>query len=577
MMGGTGGMKKDEPRQHLGGPHLEGGEPAEERMEDWYESGVTEFEEGEVVRGRVVHIGSSEVLVDVGYKSEGAIPIEEFHRHGSLPKVGEEIEVYLEAKEDSEGLIVLSKDKADKIKVWDSITQAYEKGAPVEGRVVEVVKGGLAVDVGVKAFLPGSQVDLRPVKNLTAMVGQQIRAKVIKLNRRRGNVVLSRRSVLEEEREEKKKHTMEVLAEGMTLTGTVKNITDYGAFIDLGGIDGLLHVTDMSWGRVGHPSEIFNVGDQVEVVVLHFDRDSGRVSLGYKQKSSDPWERVEQTYAPGTKTRGRVVSLTNYGAFVELEAGVEGLVHVSEMSWTRRVRHPSKIVNVGDEVDVMVLEVNRGAKRISLGMKQVEPDPWATIDERYRVGNRAMGKVRNLTDFGAFVELEAGVDGLLHISDMSWTRNVAHPSEILKKGQEVDTVILSLDRENKRISLGLKELQPDPWSTVSLRFPMGSRVTGKVVRLTDFGAFVELEPGVDGLLHVSQMANRPINRPEDLVAVGDELGLLVIRVDPNERRIGLSLKELAHAVEPPAEMGGGRGRGKKGKVSREDDYDDEEE
>src|SRR5919109_1093533 len=482
-------MAKDE-RRHLGGSRMEGAEP-EERMEDWFKEGSTtsEFEEGEVVRGRVVHVGTSEVLVDVGYKSEGAIPIEEFHRHGALPKVGEEIEVYLEAKEDSEGLIVLSKDKADKIKVWDAITQAYEKAQPVEGRVVEVVKGGLAVDVGVKAFLPGSQVDLRPVKNLVSMVGQTIRARVIKLNRRRGNVVLSRRTVLEEEREEKKKHTLEVLAEGMTLTGTVKNITDYGAFIDLGGIDGLLHVTDMSWGRVGHPSEIFQVGDQVEVVVLHFDRDTGRVSLGYKQKSSDPWERVEQTYAPGTKTRGKVVSLTNYGAFVELEPGVEGLVHVSEMSWSRRVRHPSKIVNVGDEVDVLVLDVNRAAKRISLGMKQVEPDPWATIEERYRPGTRVQGRVRNLTDFGAFIELE---------------------------------------------------------------------------------------PGVDGLLHISQMSNRPISRADEVVSVGDELTLLVIRVDPHERRIGLSLKELAHAIAPPPEVEDTRGRkGKRGK-SRDYDYDDEE-
>jgi len=570
----------DETRKNFGAPRGEG-EGADERMEDWFkeDAKTSEFEEGEVVRGRVVHVGSSEVLVDVGYKSEGAIPIEEFHRHGGLPKVGDEIEVYLEAKEDNEGLIVLSKDKADKIKVWDAITQAYEKGSPVEGRVVEVVKGGISVDVGVKAFLPGSQVDLRPVKNLTAMIGQPIRAKVIKLNRRRGNVVLSRRTVLEEEREEKKKHTLEVLAEGMVLTGTVKNITDYGAFIDLGGIDGLLHVTDMSWGRVGHPSEIFQVGDQVEVVVLHFDRESGRVSLGYKQKSSDPWERVEQTYAPGTKTRGRVVSLTNYGAFVELEAGVEGLVHVSEMSWTRRVRHPSKIVNVGDEVDVMVLEVNRGAKRISLGMKQVEPDPWATIDERYRIGNRVMGKVRNLTDFGAFVELEAGVDGLLHISDMSWTRNVGHPSEVLKKGQELETQILNIDKDNKRISLGLKQIQPDPWTTVAQRYPMGSRVTGKVVRLTDFGAFVELEPGVDGLLHISQMSNRSVATPGEIVNVGDELTLLVIRVDPNERRIGLSLKELAHAVaapeltEDPARAGGRRRKG--GGKSREYDYDDE--
>src|SRR5437764_1063309 len=576
MTGGTGGMKKDEPRSTLAGSRKEGEEPAEERMEDWFrDSATSEFEEGEVVHGRVVHVGTSEVLVDVGYKSEGTIPIEEFRRHGTLPKVGDEIEVYLEAKEDSEGLIVLSKDKADKIKVWDAITQAHEKGLPVEGRVVEVVKGGLAVDVGVKAFLPGSQVDLRPVKNLAGMVGQSIRAKVIKLNRRRGNVVLSRRSVLEEEREEKKKHTLEVLSEGMVLTGTVKNITDYGAFIDLGGIDGLLHVTDMSWGRVGHPSEIFQVGDQVEVVVLHFDRETGRVSLGYKQKSSDPWERVERTYAAGTKARGRVVSLTNYGAFVELEPGVEGLVHVSEMSWTRRVRHPSKLVNVGDEVEVIVLDVNRAAKRISLGMKQVEPDPWATIEERYRPGTRVAGKVRNLTDFGAFIELEPGVDGLLHISDMSWTRSVGHPSEILKKGQEIETQILNIDKENKRTSHGLKQIQPDPWATVAQRYPMGSRVTGKVVRLTDFGAFIELEPGVDGLLHVSQMSNRPINRPDEIVSVGDELTLLVIRVDPNERRIGLSLKELAHAIEPPKPEESPRGRrGKRGK--HRDEFDDDE-
>jgi small subunit ribosomal protein S1 len=335
----------------------------------------------------------------------------------------------------------------------------------------------------------------------------------------------------------------------------------------------------MSWGRVGHPSEIFQVGDQVEVVVLHFDRETGRVSLGYKQKSSDPWERVEKTYAAGTKTKGKVVSLTNYGAFIELEPGVEGLVHVSEMSWTRRVRHPSKLVNVGDEVDVIVLDVNRSAKRISLGMKQVEPDPWATIEQRYKPGARMMGRVRNLTDFGAFIELEPGVDGLLHISDMSWTRNVGHPSEILKKGQEIETQILNLDRENKRISLGLKQIQPDPWTTVQQRYPMGSRVTGKIVRLTDFGAFVELEPGVDGLLHISQMSNRPIGRPDELVSVGDELTLLVIRVDANERRIGLSLKELAHAIEPPKEMeergGGRRGQGRRGK--HRDDYDDDDE
>ncbi|HVQ74284.1 MAG TPA: 30S ribosomal protein S1 [Candidatus Binatia bacterium] len=565
--------QKRNDQSFAGGP-TEDHESPEETMEQWFTRGVSDLEEGEVVRGRVVEVRDSEVLVDIGYKSEGTIAIEEF-RHSGPPKIGDEIEVYLEAKEDSEGLIVLSKDKADKIKVWDAMSRSYESGTPVEGRVVEVVKGGLAVDVGVRAFLPGSQVDLRPVKNLGAMLGQTIRAKVIKLNRRRGNVVLSRRTVLEEEREEKKKHTLAVLSEGMVLLGTVKNITDYGAFIDLGGIDGLLHVTDMSWGRIGHPSEIFQVGDQVEVVVLHFDRDSGRVSLGYKQKSSDPWAAVDQKYPAGQKVLGRVVSLTNYGAFVELEPGVEGLVHVSEMSWTRRVRHPSKVVNVGDTVEVIVLEVNKATKRISLGMKQVEADPWETIDERYQVGMRVQGKVRNLTDFGAFVELEPGVDGLLHISDMSWTRNIGHPSELLKKGQPVETQVLSVDKDNKRISLGLKQIQPDPWETVAQRFPMGSRVTGKVVRLTDFGAFVELEPGVDGLLHISQMSSRPINTPADLVNVGDELTLLVIRVDSNERRIGLSLKELAAAIEEPApEQHRGRQKGRRRRA--DEDYDDEE-
>ena len=560
----------------LAGAQREVADAPEESMEDWFNRGVGDIEEGEVVRGTVVEVRDSEVLVDIGYKSEGTIAIEEFRHAGSLPKVGDEIEVYLESKEDSEGLIVLSKDKADKIKVWDAISKSHDSGTPVEGKVVEVVKGGLSVDVGVRAFLPGSQVDLRPVKNLASMLGQVIRAKVIKLNRRRGNVVLSRRAVLEEEREEKRKHTLSVLSEGMVLTGAVKNITDYGAFIDLGGIDGLLHVTDMSWGRVGHPSEIFQIGDQVEVVVLHFDRETGRVSLGYKQKSSDPWAVVDERYPVGAKVQGRVVSLTNYGAFVELEPGVEGLVHVSEMSWTRRVRHPSKLVNVGDTVDVMVLDVNKATKRISLGMKQVETDPWATIDERYKPGERIEGKVRNLTDFGAFIELEPGVDGLLHISDMSWTRNIGHPSEFLKKGQSIETQVLNVDRDNKRISLGLKQIQPDPWESVAQRYPMGSRVTGKVVRLTDFGAFVELEAGVDGLLHVSQMSNRPIASPADLVNVGDELTLMVIRVDPNERRIGLSLKDLAAAImeEPQAE---GRGRGKGRKRRGGDDFDDDEE
>jgi small subunit ribosomal protein S1 len=423
------------------------------------------------------------------------------------------------------------------------------------------------VDVGVRAFLPGSQVDVRPVKNLTQFLGQTIQAKVIKLNRRRGNVVLSRRMLLEEERDEKRKHTFSVLQEGMILSGVVKNITEYGVFVDLGGIDGLLHITDMCWGRINHPSELFQVGDKAEVMVLHFDRDAGRVSLGYKQKEPDPWENVETKYPISARVRGKVVSLTNYGAFVELEKGVEGLVHVSEMSWTRRVRHPSKIVNEGDEVEVQVLEVNRAQRRISLGMKQVEADPWTTIDQRLKVGMRIEGKVRNLTDFGAFVELEPGIDGLLHISDMSWTRNIGHPSEILKKSQSVETIVLNVDKIARRISLGLKQIQPDPWENIAERYPLGSRVTGKIVRITEFGAFVELEKGVDGLLHVSQMARHSVSRPEDVVATGDELVLKIIKLDPAERRIGLSLRDLHEDVvvvddyrELPAPDRGGRRR-----------------
>jgi len=534
---------------------------------DLYRQSLQDIEEGEVVRGTIVAIRDNEVLVDVGYKSEGTIPLEEFHRAHLEPKVGEEIDVFLEMKEDAEGLIVLSKEKADKIRVWDVVGRAFEKGSLIEGKVVEVVKGGLSVDVGVRAFLPGSQVDVRPVKNLTQFLGQTIQAKVIKLNRRRGNVVLSRRMLLEEERDEKRKHTFSVLQEGMILSGVVKNITEYGVFVDLGGIDGLLHITDMCWGRINHPSELFQVGDRAEVMVLHFDRDAGRVSLGYKQKEPDPWENVETKYPISARVRGKVVSLTNYGAFVELEKGVEGLVHVSEMSWTRRVRHPSKIVNEGDEVEVQVLEVNRAQRRISLGMKQVEADPWTTIDQRLKVGMRIEGKVRNLTDFGAFVELEPGIDGLLHISDMSWTRNIGHPSEILKKSQSVETIVLNVDKIARRISLGLKQIQPDPWENIAERYPLGSRVTGKIVRITEFGAFVELEKGVDGLLHVSQMARHSVSRPEDVVATGDELVLKIIKLDPAERRIGLSLRDLHEDVvvvddyrELPAPDRGGRRR-----------------
>src|SRR6266540_2280713 len=536
------------------------------------------IEEGKVVSGTVIQLTKDYAVVDIGYKSEGQVAISEFvSAPGGEPgvKVGDKVEVLVESRENDTGMVVLSKEKADKMRIWDEISAACERDELVEGVIVGRVKGGLSVDIGVKAFLPGSQVDIRPVRNLDKLIGEKFKFKVIKFNKKRGNIVLSRRVLLEKEREELKKETLKNLKEGAILKGVVKNLTDYGAFIDLGGIDGLLHVTDMSWGRIGHPAEIFQIGDQVEVVVLHFDPVTGRVSLGYKQKSSDPWADVDQRYPVGSKVKGRIVSLTNYGAFVELEPGVEGLVHVSEMSWTRRVRHPSKLVNVGDVVEVMVLEANRTTKRISLGMKQVESDPWGTIEERYQPGMRVQGKVRNLTDFGAFVELEPGVDGLLHISDMSWTRNLGHPSEILKKGQTIETQILNVDKENKRISLGLKQIQPDPWESVTQRYPMGSRVTGKVVRLTDFGAFVELEPGVDGLLHISQMSNRPIGSPSEIVNVGDELTLMVIRVDPSERRIGLSLKELAAVLDEPSPSES-RGRQKGRKRRSEEDYEEEE-
>ena len=449
-------------------------ETGQDELEDLYQQSLQDLQEGEVVKGTIIGLTANEVLVDVGYKSEGTIPIDEFHRSGITPEIGQEIEVYLEAKEDSEGLIVLSKEKADKIKVWDVITRAYEKGAPVDGKVVEVVKGGLAVDVGVKAFLPGSQVDLRPVKNLNSMIGQQIKARVIKFNRRRGNVVLSRRVVLEEEREEKRKHTLAVLHEGMVTTGVVKNITDYGAFIDLG----------RRRRPAAHHRHVVGA-HQPPVRARAGGRQAGRGRPPLRQGVRPRLARA-QAEGPrplgvgggallrGSRHPGKVVSLTNYGAFVELDRGIEGLVHVSEMSWTRRVRHPSKLVNVGDDVEVMVLAVDKGQKRISLGMKQVESDPWDSIEERFRPGVKVQGKVRNLTDFGAFVELEPGIDGLLHISDMTWARNVAHPSELLKKGQPIETVILHVDKENKRISLGLKQLQRDPWEDVTRKFPVGS-------------------------------------------------------------------------------------------------------
>jgi len=509
------------------------------------ERSFANVEEGRIVRGTIVQIHDSDVLVDIGYKSEGTIPLREFKTPNGEPLivgVGQEVDVYLENTEDENGLVVLSKEKADRIQIWEDITKSYEDGRVVEGKVCERIKGGLSVDIGVKAFLPGSQVDLRPIRNLETLIGETIKTRIIKLNRRRGNIVLSRRAILEEEREAARQETLKNLEEGKIVNGIVKNITDYGVFIDLGGIDGLLHITDISWGRVNHPSELFQIGDEIEVVVLQYNREEEKVSLGLKQKTADPWEIAEEKYPVGSKVSGKVVSITDYGAFVELEVGVEGLVHISEMSWTKRVKHPSKIVSLNDNVEAIVLDLDKDNRRISLGLKQIESNPWAVVAEKYPPGSIVSGVVRNLTDFGAFIELEEGIDGLVHISDMSWTTRVKHPSEVLKKGEQVQAVLLNIDVDHERLSLGIKQLHPNPWEGIANTISVGNNVTGKVVRLTDFGAFIELENGVEGLLHVSEISQQHVKKPEDVLSIDDEITAKVIKLDEENRRIGLSIK-----------------------------------
>jgi small subunit ribosomal protein S1 len=515
------------------------------------ERSFANVEEGRIVRGRIVQIHDSDALVDIGYKSEGTIPLREFKNANGEQievNVGDTIDVFLEDTEDENGLVVLSKEKADRIQVWEEITKAYEDGRIVEGKVCDRIKGGLSVDIGVKAFLPGSQVDLRPIRNLESLIGETIRTKIIKLNRRRGNIVLSRRAILEQERESARQETLANLEEGKIVSGIVKNITDYGVFIDLGGVDGLLHITDISWGRVNHPSELFQVGDEIEVMILSYDKEEEKVSLGLKQKTPDPWELVEEKYPVSSKVEGKVVSITDYGAFVELETGVEGLVHISEMSWTKRVKHPSKVVGLDDTVEAIVLDLDKDNRRISLGLKQIEPNPWAVVAEKYPPGSIVSGIVRNLTDFGAFIELEEGVDGLVHISDMSWTTRIKHPSEVLKKGEEVQAVLLNIDVENERLSLGIKQLQPNPWEGIANSITVGENVTGRVVRLTDFGAFIELDNGVEGLLHVSEISRQHVKKPEDVLSIDDEITAKVIKLDEENRRIGLSIKAYEEEI-----------------------------
>ncbi|MEJ2198137.1 MAG: 30S ribosomal protein S1 [Desulfuromonadales bacterium] len=519
----------------------------EQDFESLFESSMQELHVGDVVRGTIVQVNDDNVVVDVGYKSEGVIPLAEFKdEEGKIDvNVGDEIDVLFERRENESGLIGLSKEKADRQKIWGSL----EEGAVVEGKIVGRIKGGLTVDIGINAFLPGSQVDLRPVRNLEKLLGATFEFKIIKLNKRRGNIVLSRRVLLEEQRESMRSDTLETLAEGQVIEGIVKNLTDYGSFIDLGGIDGLLHITDMSWGRVNHPSDVLTVGEKIKVKILKYDRERERVSLGLKQITPDPWLEVETIYPVGTKVQGKVVSLTDYGAFVELQDGVEGLIHVSEMSWTKRIKHPNKLLTVGDEVETVVLALDIPNRRISLGLKQIEPNPWEVIGEKFPVGTIIEGQVKNITDFGVFVGVDEGIDGLVHISDLSWTKRVKHPSEIFKKGDTVKAVVLNIDRENERFSLGLKQLSPDPWESIPVKYAPGTIVKGKATSVTDFGVFLEIEEGIDGLFNVSELSQEKVESTKDVVNVGDDLEAAVLNVDTVDRKIALSIKQLTQHKE----------------------------
>jgi len=510
-----------------------------------YEETFKNLEEGTITEGRVVALTKDKVVVDIGYKSEGMIPSDQFsHEDLQNIKIDDRIQVYIEECEDADGNLVLSKEKADKMKIWEELEKLYKEEKSIDGKVVSRIKGGMMVYIGVKAFLPGSQIDLHPVRDLDGLVGRTFPMKIIKINHRRGNVVVSRRVLLEETRDKKRQTTLATLKEGQLIRGMVKNITDYGAFIDLGGIDGLLHITDMSWGRVGHPSEMFNVGDRVEVSVLKYDRETGRISLGLKQKSADPWTNVAGKYPIGTRVKGRVVSLTDYGAFVELEPGVEGLVHVSEMSWTHEVRHPSRVVAIGDQVEAAVLNVDPASRKISLGMKQTAPNPWDMVEGKYPIGTRIEGKVKSLTDFGAFVGLDEGIDGLIHISDMSWTKHIKHPSELFKKCQKVEAVVLRIDKEKERLSLGYKQLSRDPWDDeIPGRYRVGDSTTGKVTKMADFGIFVELEGGIEGLIHISEAGLDQSGKLEEKFKLQDEVTAKIIKVDREERKIALSLRD----------------------------------
>ena len=516
-----------------------------QQMSELYEESLRRVQEGEVVKGRIVSVTKDFVMVDIGYKSEGQIPISEFTSpEGEVAaEVGDQVEALLESREDEEGPLMLSKNKASRIKVWEEISYAYHNEGVVEGTIVAKVKGGLSVDLGgILAFLPGSQVDLVPVRHTDHLIGQNFTFNVLKFNRKRRNVVLSRRTLLEKAKEEAKASLLATLEEDKVVDGIVKNITDYGVFVDLGGLDGLLHITDLSYGRIRHPADLFKVGDSITVKVLSFDREKERISLGLKQLTPDPWTMVQEKYPLGTRVTGKVVSLTDYGAFVELEAGVEGLIHISELSWTRKIRHPNQVLTVDDVVEVVVLELDPQRKRISLSLKQVEPNPWEVIGEKYPVGSVIEGKIKNITDFGIFIGIDEGIDGLVHISDISWTKRFKHPSELYKKGQTVQAKVLYIDKENERFSLSIKELNPNPWETIEERYPVNSIVIGTITNITDFGFFVEVEEGIEGLVHISELSRD--KQKMAALKVGDQIRAKVIHSSPQDRRIGLSIRRL---------------------------------
>ena len=533
-----------------------------ESLEEAYDNSIKAFTDGEIVKGIVVDVSRDEVMIDIGFKSEGYIPAAEFDKgENDLPavQVGDEIDVYIVRREDSEGQIVLSKKIADQTLIWDEVATAHETGTPVKGRITERIKGGLRVTIGsLRGFLPASQVELRPIQNLEQYVGQTLDMIVISLSKRRHNIVLSRRACLEAELAQKRAEVLSTLEVGQLIKGVVKNITAFGAFVDLGGVDGLLHKTDMAWKRIHHPSDVVSVGEEIEVQVIGINPENEKISLGLKQKSPDPWGNIEEKYPIGSTVRGVVVNIVNYGAFLQLEEGVEGLIHVSEMAWTRRNVAPSRIVNKGDEIEAVVLEISRDDKRISLGLKQLQQNPWELLEERAPVGSKITGRVRNLTNFGVFVEIEPGIDGLIHTSDLSWTKRGAAANEALKEGNEIEVVVLQIDAAERRVSLGLKQTQPDPWEGVPEKYKVGAVVRGTIVNLTSFGAFTKLEEGIEGLIHISELADRRIEKPEEVVSVGDELDLKVINLFPKERRIGLSLKALIAEQERAAAPEEGR-------------------